>query len=48
MYHNFVNISGVHRMTPAMAAGGEAQLWEISDIVKVVEEWEGRQHEIAA
>jgi hypothetical protein len=27
-------------MTPAMAAGIESRLWEIGDIVKVVEEWE--------
>jgi len=36
---NFVKISGAHRMTPAMAAG-ESRLWEISDMVKVVEAWE--------
>jgi hypothetical protein len=38
--HNFVKISGAHRMTPAMAAGVESRLWEIGDIVKVVEAWE--------
>jgi hypothetical protein len=37
---SFVKISGVHRMTPAMAAGVESRLWEIGDIVKVVEAWE--------
>jgi hypothetical protein len=37
---NFVKISGAHRMTPAMAAGVEPRLWEIGDIVKVVEAWE--------
>jgi len=37
---NFVKISGAHRMTPAMAAGVESRLWEIGDIVKVVEAWE--------
>jgi hypothetical protein len=40
MYHNFVKISGAHRMTPAMKAGVESRLWEIEDIVKVVEDWE--------
>jgi hypothetical protein len=40
MYHNFVKISGAHRMSPAMAAGVESRLREIGDIVKVVEEWE--------
>jgi hypothetical protein len=37
---NFVKISGAHRMAPAMAAGVESRLWEIGDIVKVVESWE--------
>ena len=40
MYHNFVKISGAHCMTPAMKAGVDKRLWEISDIVKVVEGWE--------
>jgi hypothetical protein len=40
MYHNFAKISGAHRMTPAQAAGVDSRLWEIGDIVKVVEEWE--------
>jgi IS1 family transposase len=40
MYHNFVKISGAHRMTPAQAAGVDSRLWEIGDIVKVVDEWE--------
>jgi IS1 family transposase len=40
MYHNFVKISGAHRMTPAQAAGVDSRLWEIGDIVKVTEDWE--------
>jgi IS1 family transposase len=45
MYHNFVKISGAHRMTPAQAAGVDSRLWEMSDIVKVIEDWEdGREH----
>lgn len=40
MYHNFVKISGAHRMTPAMAAGVETKLWEMSDIVAMIEKWE--------
>jgi len=35
--HNFVKISGAHRLTPAMSAGVESRFWEIGDIVKVVE-----------
>ena len=40
MYHNFVKISGAHRMSPAMAAGVETRLWEIGDMVAMIEEWE--------
>jgi hypothetical protein len=40
MYHNFVKISAAHRMTPAQAANVDSRLWEMSDIVNVVEEWE--------
>jgi hypothetical protein len=40
MYHNFVKISGAHRMTPAQAAGVDSRVWEIGDIVKVIEDWE--------
>jgi len=29
MYHNFVKISGAHRMTPAQAAGVDSRLWKI-------------------
>lgn len=40
MYYNFVRIHKTLRMTPAMAAGVTKTLWEISDIVRVVDEWE--------
>lgn len=43
MYHNFVKISGAHRMTPAQAAGVDSRLWEIGGIVKVIEDWETDQ-----
>jgi len=43
MYHNFVKISGAHRMTPAQAAGVGSRLWEIGDIVKVIEKWESAE-----
>jgi IS1 family transposase len=43
MYHNFVKITRPHRMTPAMAAGVESRLWEMSDIVKVIEDWEASE-----
>ena len=40
MYYNFVRIHSKMRMTPAMAAGVSDRLWEIGDIVKLVEDAE--------
>lgn len=37
MYYNFVRVHSKLRMTPAMAAGVSSRLWEISDIVALVE-----------
>ena len=37
MYYNFVRIHQTLRMTPAMAAGVSSRLWEVSDIVALVE-----------
>lgn len=39
-YHNFVKIHGAHRMSPAQAAGVDSRLWEVSDMVAMIEEWE--------
>jgi len=36
-YYNFVRIHSAHRMTPAMAAGISDRLWDVSDIVALVE-----------
>lgn len=40
MYYNFVRIHQTTRLTPAMAAGVADKLWEIGDMVRVLEEWE--------
>jgi IS1 family transposase len=40
MYYNFVRIHKTLRVTPAMAAGVTERLWEIDDVVKVLEDWE--------
>jgi hypothetical protein len=40
MYYNFVRIHKTLRTTPAMAAGVSKRLWEIGDIVDVLEAWE--------
>ena len=46
MYYNFVKIHGTLRVTPAMAAGVTERLWDMADIVALVEEYrEERQQE---
>jgi hypothetical protein len=40
MYHNFIKIHGAHRMSPAMYAGVSKTLWEMSDLVAMIEAWE--------
>jgi hypothetical protein len=43
MYYNFVRIHKTLRTTPAMAAGVKSRLWEIGDVVDVLETWEQPQ-----
>jgi len=43
MYYNFVRIHKTLRTTPAMAAKVTERLWEIGDIVGVLEAWEAAQ-----
>jgi IS1 family transposase len=43
MFYNFVRIHQTLKVTPAMAAGVTDKLWEVSDIVKVIEAWEAEQ-----
>jgi hypothetical protein len=40
MYYNLVRIHNTLRTTPAMAANITKRLWEIGDIVDVLEAWE--------
>jgi hypothetical protein len=40
MYYNFVRIHQTLKVTPAMAAGVTTRLWEMDDLVKVIEAWE--------
>ena len=42
MYYNFVRIHQKLRVTPAMAAGVSDRLWEIGDIVALIEAMEAR------
>lgn len=48
MYYNFVRIHSAHRMSPAMAAGVTKKLWEMSDIVAVIETYEAADMKMAA
>jgi IS1 family transposase len=43
MFYNFVRIHSTLKITPAMAAGVTDKLWEVSDIVAMVEAWEAEQ-----
>lgn len=43
MAYNFVRIHSTLKCSPAMAAGVSKRLWDVADIVTVVEDWEARQ-----
>ena len=40
LYYNFVRIHKTLKMAPAMAAGVTDRLWEVADMVNVLEVWE--------
>lgn len=42
-FYNFARINQAVRMSPAMACGLEQRLWDIGDIVKLIDETEGAQ-----
>ena len=41
-WYNFTRINSSVRMSPAMAARVTDRLWDIGDIVKLIEEWEAQ------
>jgi hypothetical protein len=43
MFYNFVRMHQTLKMSPAMAAGVTDRLWEISDLVQILEDWEAQQ-----
>jgi len=43
--YNFARINSAVRMSPAMACGLEQRLWDIGDIVKLIEASEGGEYE---
>jgi hypothetical protein len=40
LYYNFVRIHRTLKVSPAMAAGVTDRLWEMQDVVSVLEAWE--------
>ena len=40
MHYNFVRIHQSLRIPPAMAAGVSTKLWSLTDMVRVIDEWE--------
>jgi hypothetical protein len=40
LYYNFVRIHQTLKVTPAMAAGVTDRLWEMTDMVEMIEAWE--------
>jgi len=40
MAYNFCRIHKTLRCSPAMAAGITDKLWDVADLVRVIEEWE--------
>jgi hypothetical protein len=43
MHYNFVRIHQSVRLTPAMAAGVTAKPWSLTDMVRVIEDWEAER-----
>jgi len=48
MYYNFVRIHQTIKCSPAMAAGVTTKLWEVADVVRMLEDWETGQEKAAA
>ena len=43
MFYNFVRVHQTLKVSPAMAAGVTDKLWEMADLVQVLEDWEAQQ-----
>jgi hypothetical protein len=43
LYYNFVRVHQTLKTSPAMAAGVTKRLWEIRDVVEMLEAWESVQ-----
>lgn len=42
LYYNFARIHKTLRTTPAMAAGVTDRLWEVADMINMLEAWEAQ------
>lgn len=40
VWYNYARINSAVKMSPAMAADLSKTLWDVADIVKLVEQWE--------
>jgi hypothetical protein len=47
VWYNYARINSAVRMAPAMAAGISDRLWEVADIVKLVEDYENSERKAA-
>ena len=48
LYYNFVRVHQTLKVSPAMAAGTTKRLWEMSDVVDMLEAWEATQAKLKA
>jgi hypothetical protein len=48
LYYNFVRVHQTLKVSPAMAAGVTKRLWEMSDVVVMLETWEIVQAKLSA
>ena len=44
LWYNFTRINSAVRMLPANAARPESRLWDIGDMMKLIEDWEDGSH----
>jgi hypothetical protein len=43
LYYNFVRVHQTLTMSPAMAVSVTKRLWEMKDVIEMLEAWEARQ-----
>jgi IS1 family transposase len=48
LYYNFVRVHQTLKVSPAMAAGITKRLWEMSDVIDMLEAWEAMQEKLKA